>query len=90
VIEETGMMIAEQLEAQQGAVTLSKLAEILGVSYKTVYRWVRNNRLPATKIAGTHWVDPQEVAQWWRNHSTTVVKPPVAIRRRSTKVADVA
>jgi len=70
------MTIPEQLEAQTGVMTLMALATLLGVSYKTVYKWVRTAGLPATKIGGTYWVDPQLAARWWASHSTTVAKPP--------------
>jgi excisionase family DNA binding protein len=69
------MTISEQLEAHKGCITLSELAEMLGVSYKTVYKWVRTAGLPAQKITGTYWVDPQLAARWWTNHSTSVAKP---------------
>jgi excisionase family DNA binding protein len=82
------MTIAEQLEAHKGTITLSKLAELLGVSYDTVYKWVRECGLPATKVAGTYWIDPQLVARWWNDHSTTLSKPPV--RKSPAKVAHVA
>lgn len=81
------MTISEQLEAHKGCMTLTKLAEILAVSYDTVYKWARECGLPATKIAGTYWIDPQLVAHWWRDHST-IAKPPMRIRR--PKVARVA
>jgi excisionase family DNA binding protein len=77
--------IAEQLESHKGAMGLSELAEMLNVSYDTVYKWARGYGLPATKIAGTYWVDPVLAARWWLNHSTTVPNPPTYIRRRATK-----
>jgi excisionase family DNA binding protein len=72
------MTIAEQLEAHKGCMTLSELAEALGVSYMTVYRWVRTAGLPAQKITGSYWVDPKLAARWWRDHSTSVAKAPVS------------
>jgi predicted site-specific integrase-resolvase len=74
--------IAEQLESRRGAMKLSEFAATMGVCYMTAYRWVRNAGLPATKIAGTHWVDPHKAAAWWRAHSMAVVKPPQTARRR--------
>ncbi len=68
--------LAQQLEAHKGCMTLMDLKETLGVSYDTVYKWVRECSLPATKIAGTYWIDPQLAARWWREHSTTLAKPP--------------
>jgi len=67
--------IPAQLEARRGTMTLTELAVMLGISYKTVYKWTRTCALPATKIAGTYWIDPVLVAGWWRNHSTALPKP---------------
>ena len=71
------MTIIEQLEARTGTMTLMDLATLLGVSYKTVYKWARMDGLPATKIGGTYWIDPQLAARWWSSHSTTAGKPPM-------------
>jgi excisionase family DNA binding protein len=65
------MTVAEQLEARKGCMGLAELAEMLTISYDTVYKWVRECNLPATKVGGTYWIDPQLVARWWREHSTT-------------------
>ena len=65
------MTIIEQLENRRGTMRLSQFAQLLEVSYDTVYKWVRSCGLPATKIAGTYWIDPRMAAQWWRSHSTT-------------------
>jgi excisionase family DNA binding protein len=84
------MTLAEQIEAHKGTMTLKALAEILGVSYDTTYKWVRKYGLPATKVGGTYWVDPELAANWWRNHSTTSAKPPASIRSGAAKVSHVA
>jgi excisionase family DNA binding protein len=77
-ISETSLIpktISEQLEAYKGCMTLSELAEMLGVCHRTVKRWVQTAGLPAQKIRGTYWIDPTLAARWWRDHSTTVAKP---------------
>jgi hypothetical protein len=63
---------------------LSQLAVLLALSYDCVYDWVRTCDLPAAKINGTYWIDPQLAAQWWRDHSTVTAKAPVAARKRPT------
>jgi excisionase family DNA binding protein len=78
-ISETSLMpktISEQLEAHKGCMTLSELAEMLGVCHRTVKRWVQTARLPAQKIRGNYWIDPQLAARWWRDHEVTIAKPP--------------
>lgn len=79
------MTISEQLEAKAGVMTLSELAEILGVHYQTVLKWVQIGGLPAQKITGSYWIDPQLAARWWRNHEVTSKKPPQ--RQRAPKEA---
>lgn len=83
------MSIPEQLEQQKGAMTLMALAVLLGVSYKTTYRWAKYDGLPASRIGGTYWVDPHETARWWREHSIATSKPPVKGRtaREANRVA---
>lgn len=76
------MTIPEQLEAHKGAMTLSGLAEILGVHYQTVLKWVQAGGLPAQKITGSYWIDPQLAARWWRDHEVIPKKPQ---RQRTQK-----
>ncbi len=73
--------IVEQLEAHKGCMSLSELAEMLAVNYFTVYKWVRQYDLPATKIAGTYWIDPHLAARWWEQHSTVLVPGKRPVRR---------
>jgi excisionase family DNA binding protein len=82
------LAIAEQLEARRGTMSLSEFAQILTVSYFTIYKWVRELGLPATKIGGSYWIDPKLAARWWRDHSTAIAKPPASIRSRSARVAN--
>jgi Helix-turn-helix domain len=79
------MTISEQLEQQKGVMTLPAFAALLGVSYDTVKRWMRTAGLPAQKIRGTYWIDPQLAARWWRDHEVTSKKPPQ--RQRAPKEA---
>jgi excisionase family DNA binding protein len=83
---EEPMTIAEQLESLKGVITLAALAELLGVSYKTVYKWARTSELPAQKIAGSYWVDPKLAARWWRNHATGYI--PKSVKSVTTKRAN--
>jgi excisionase family DNA binding protein len=46
------------------ALTLHEAAELLGVHYMTVYRYVRLGLLPATKVGGTWQVAPADVESY--------------------------
>lgn len=40
-----------------------EVAELLGVSRRTVYRWLRDGEIPSVKVAGTRRISRQEVAK---------------------------
>ena len=47
--------------------TVEELAEILVVSTKTVYRYIRAKKLRSVKIGNVHRLNPQRVADWLRS-----------------------
>jgi MerR family transcriptional regulator, light-induced transcriptional regulator len=59
--------------------TLQEVADLLGVHYMTVYRYVRLGLLEARKVAGTWQVTPAALAEL-RDRSAVV--PPVSVRGR--------
>jgi excisionase family DNA binding protein len=62
--------------------TLQEVADLLGVHYMTVYRYVRLGLLEASKVAGTWQVTPAALAVL-RDRSTAVPASPVRGRRRA-------
>jgi excisionase family DNA binding protein len=46
------------------SLSVSEIAQYLGVSIKTVYRWLRNGRLPARR-AGWFWLVRREDLRRW-------------------------
>lgn len=40
-----------------------EVAELLGVSRRTIYRWLRTRELPSVKVAGTRRISRDEVAK---------------------------
>lgn len=42
-------------------ITIPKLAEILNVTRQTVYYWVKNGKVQATKVGGTWIIDDPEL-----------------------------
>ncbi len=62
--------------------TLQEVADLLGVHYMTVYRYVRLGLLEASKVAGTWQVTPGALAEL-RDRSAVVPASPVRGRRRA-------
>jgi len=52
----------EQLRARTKPLSVSEVAEMLGVAESTVQRWVRNRELPAIRVADTIRFDPTVLA----------------------------
>jgi len=68
------MTIADQLASTKGVLTVHQVADRLGLSAKTIRKWIDKYDLPCTKVGSSYWLDPYSVADWLRNH--TVVKNP--------------
>src|SRR4249919_622996 len=62
--------------------TLHEVADLLGVHYMTVYRYVRLGLLEASKVVGTWQVTPAALAEL-RDRSAVVPPSPVRGRRRA-------
>jgi MerR family transcriptional regulator, light-induced transcriptional regulator len=62
--------------------TLQEVADLLGVHYMTVYRYVRLGLLEADKVAGTWQVTPAALAEL-RDRSAVAPASPVRGRRRA-------
>ena len=62
--------------------TLHEVADLLGVHYMTVYRYVRLGLLEASKVVGTWQVTPAALAEL-RDRSAVVPASPVRGRRRA-------
>jgi len=56
------MSMIEQLRARTKPLSVSEVAEMLGVAESTVQRWVRNRELPAIRVADTIRFDPTVLA----------------------------
>ena len=78
------MTIADQLKACKGIMKLPEFAEFMRVSYDTVYNWIRECGLPAQKIRGTYWIDPEYAARWWEEQQEiNIPKPPGVVRQNN-------
>jgi excisionase family DNA binding protein len=50
--------------------TIQEVANFLGVSVKTVYHWVKQERIPVTKIDGRNRFDRLEIDKWLARSTT--------------------
>lgn len=68
------MTIPEEIRTRKKALTVTDVAVILGISQKTVRRWIHTQQLPFTRAGSSIWLDPETTAKWWEDH--TMVKTP--------------
>jgi excisionase family DNA binding protein len=62
------MDILEQIENWPGRyMTVEELADIIGKSVKTIYRYINTRKLRSTKIGNEHRLNPRHVADWLRS-----------------------
>ena len=59
------MALADQIREIKGLTTPGELADLLDVSWKTVICWIKKGGLPAAKIAGSWWLEPEVAAAWF-------------------------
>ncbi|MCB9073728.1 MAG: helix-turn-helix domain-containing protein [Bdellovibrionaceae bacterium] len=50
----------------ENLLTVKDVAQMLGVSPKTVYEWVKLNRIPAVRLGRALRFDKQKIAEWLR------------------------
>ena len=55
------MKAAERPSAEDSKLTLTEVAELLGVHYMTAYKYVRTGKLPATKVGGGWLIDRDDL-----------------------------
>ena len=74
--------VLEQVESHNGPLTAKDLAEILGVSPKSVYAGANKKLIPAYRINGAIRFDPRAVGYWLRKQD-----PSFAAADRAAKAA---
>ncbi len=60
--------LAERIEHVGYALRVSEVASLLDVDDSTVYRWVRQNEIPALRVGSRVRFDPGTLADWLRSH----------------------
>jgi excisionase family DNA binding protein len=61
--------IATEIERHRGMLTPAQLAELLAVSPKSVYAWVKAGTLPAVTLGASIRFCPHTTANWLRARS---------------------
>jgi excisionase family DNA binding protein len=72
----------------RGFVTTSEAAEMLGVSYYTVYEYIRENRLVAERVGGIYMIPEKAVKEFKAKPTgrTRIKPPPWRVYRAGAKV----
>jgi excisionase family DNA binding protein len=78
------MKLVETLKSRTGALKVSEVAKLFGVTPQHIYKMAASGRIPSFRISGSVRFDPDEVAAWLKEKQA-----PVAASRRvaSTSVA---
>lgn len=64
--------VLEQLESLQGPTTAKRLAPILGISEKTLYKGAASREIPSFRVLGALRFDPKVISYWYRKQSPLI------------------
>lgn len=67
------MKLVETLRSKSGALKVSDIAKLLGVTPQQIYKMAASGRIPAFRISGSVRFDPDEVATWLQGKRTPVI-----------------
>lgn len=78
------MKLVETLKSKNGALKVSEVAKLLGVSPQHIYRLAASGGIPSFRVSGAVRFDPDDVASWLRGKQA----PSTTVKRlRSESVA---
>jgi excisionase family DNA binding protein len=63
--------LVSHIRGRRSAWTADTLAELLGMSAKSIYKMANEGRIPSYRIGGAVRFDPQITADWLETKSTT-------------------
>jgi excisionase family DNA binding protein len=72
------MRLIELLEKRTGAMKVSEVAKVLGVSPQQIYKMAASGTIPSFRISGAIRFDPGEVADWLKKKRPGVNPLPSA------------
>jgi predicted DNA-binding transcriptional regulator AlpA len=59
--------LATQIERHRGALTVTELTAIVGLSKQFIYGLIARGAIPSNNVAGVIRLDPKSTAKWWRS-----------------------
>lgn len=65
--------IITHLYSQKKSLTKKELAQLLGISIRTLERKMENREIPYVNFCGVKF-DPVQIARWWQARTVTVKK----------------
>jgi excisionase family DNA binding protein len=65
-----GKTIAEQIAEKRSALSLQEFAQLVGISYRTVFDMASDGRLPVMRIGSSLRLDPKTTAEWVRERTS--------------------
>ena len=74
------MRLVETLKSRTGALKVSEVAKLFGVTPQHIYRMAASGSIPSFRISGSVRFDPDEVAAWLKEKQA----PGAAARRVSS------
>ena len=75
---------SRQLKDYPAALTVAEVAEILRVSTKTVYKMIKENKLPAVKVGRENRVAKSRLIEYLRTASAESLHPSVILTQKSS------
>lgn len=59
--------------ANSGLMTIEDLADYLKVTRRTIYEWLKNNKIPAVKLIGQWRFRKEKIDAWLEDKSKTIM-----------------
>jgi Helix-turn-helix domain len=75
--------LREKLASFDGAIGTDDIARLLQTKRRTIYLWVREDRIPHFRLNGCLKFDPALIADWIDSTSSTPKKPAPASRSKT-------
>jgi excisionase family DNA binding protein len=68
-VTDTNKTLVEIIAARTRAITLHEFADLMNMSYQTVWAMAKDRRLPVMRIGSSIRMDPKSTANWLRERS---------------------
>ena len=68
-VTDSSKTLVEIIAARTRAITLHESADLMNMSYQTVWAMAKDNRIPVMRVGSTLRMDPLTTANWLRERS---------------------